>query len=334
MGTGFKLHTSHFNCISIAATSKKHQDLVMSAKSRINSRLHPFVVNERARLKSRDHLKAVDALTEGAGIPDTLKHHSGFHQVYGWLLTKERHMDRLSMLKADVDTQLPRHCLEYKKLRDKNRVKAMSAAQRKLYFKQLQDEREDREHHRLWKRRQNSRPMSAPPSQSSQLLSPMRFLRKQNDLSVSGLRDAKVRGVGSDDEDGNFGGDYVSRRKDQARRDRVRRRVREKSDASEATRRSARRPFSNSGFNRSTESLDVISAVEGIMNGGVFRAPVESHSRFGSARWKDDDRGSTLRSRATATSSAKSTKAIWRDHQGSRDYRYKSDGRDDTMLYL
>ena len=57
-----KLHNSHFYNVSVAATSQKHKMLIENAKSRINTKLHPFVLSEQKRLKSKKHLKVSQAM--------------------------------------------------------------------------------------------------------------------------------------------------------------------------------------------------------------------------------------------------------------------------------
>ena len=114
MGTTEKLHNSHFYNISVAATSQKHKTLIMNAKSRISTQLHPFVLSEQARLKSKKHLKGVDELTKNVDMPDALKHHAGFHQVYGWLLTHEQHTHRMEQLQPSISVDLPKHCKQYR----------------------------------------------------------------------------------------------------------------------------------------------------------------------------------------------------------------------------
>ena len=58
-------------------------------------------------------------------LPDAPKHHAGFHQVYSWMLTHEQHIDRMDVLEPSIKTKLPKHCKQYKYLRDKNRMKSM-----------------------------------------------------------------------------------------------------------------------------------------------------------------------------------------------------------------
>ncbi len=161
MGTTEKLHNSHFFNMSVAAGAEKHKKLILNAKTQVDSKLHPFVQSERERLKARKHLEAVDELTKDVDIPDTLKHHSAFNAVYGWILTHNQHHDRISKLSASVSNSLPAHCKHFRDLRDSNRIKAMSDQQKKLYFKRLEaDKVQARERRRRY--RENQGMYSAP----------------------------------------------------------------------------------------------------------------------------------------------------------------------------
>jgi hypothetical protein len=142
MGTTEKLHNSHFYNMSVAAGMRKHQKLILSAQTQLSSKLHPFVEGERSRLKARKHLKAVDELTKEVDLPDALKHHAAFNQVYSWLLTQGQHEERMGKLKPQVNNRLAHHCDTYKNLRDKNRLQAMSDSQRKNFFAKQERDRE------------------------------------------------------------------------------------------------------------------------------------------------------------------------------------------------
>ena len=181
-------------------------------RSRINTQLHPFVVNERNRLKARDHLRGVNALDRNSTLPDALKHHSGYHEVYGWLLTAEQHQDRMKKLTPSVQSSLPRHCREYKALRDKNRFKSMSTQQKKLF---LQRRREDKVRKQEAAERKAKR--RAQVQEDEKKLAAMKFASPTADYSTTGLREAKVKNVGDVREKDNAAGDYVERRKKEAR---------------------------------------------------------------------------------------------------------------------
>eukprot|EP00520_Triparma_pacifica_P018426 CAMPEP_0118633216 /NCGR_PEP_ID=MMETSP0785-20121206/874_1 /TAXON_ID=91992 /ORGANISM="Bolidomonas pacifica, Strain CCMP 1866" /LENGTH=338 /DNA_ID=CAMNT_0006524067 /DNA_START=60 /DNA_END=1073 /DNA_ORIENTATION=- len=225
MGTAERLHTSHFNCMAIAATSKKHQDLIYNARSRIST---PFVASERRRLKAKEHLRGVDALDKDHVLPDALKHHSGYHEVYGWLLTHEQHNERMGKLTPSISSSLPRHCQEYKRLRDKNRFKSMSTLQKKLF---LQRRREEKIKKQEAAQRERDRSARRKLEKQEQALGDMKFASPTSDYSTTGLREAKFKSVGD------------VRTKEKSTEDYVERRKREAKEA-----RSIRRNDSSSGF--------------------------------------------------------------------------------------
>lgn len=191
------------------------------------------------RLAAKDHLKAVDALDRTKKLPDALKHHSGYHEVYGWLLTAQQHNERMNKLTPSISSSLPKHCQEYKKLRDKNRMKSMSAQQKKLFLQRRREEKvkkqeaAERERGRVVRRRQ----------QEQEQLAAMKFASPTSDYSTTGLREAKVKSVGDVREaKGKATEDYLERRKREARETR-----------------SARRGESSDGFttpNRTTPGPD------------------------------------------------------------------------------
>ena len=200
--------TSSTHCFARHA----HPLLCSPCRSRINTKLHPFVVNERNRLKARDHLRGVNALDRNSTLPDALKHHSGYHEVYGWLLTAEQHQDRMKKLTPSVQSALPRHCREYKALRDKNRFKSMSAQQKKLFLQRRRDEKVKKQEvaERKAKRR-------AQVQEDEKKLEAMKLASPTSDYSVTGLREAKLKNVGDVREKDSAAGDYVEKRKKEIR---------------------------------------------------------------------------------------------------------------------
>jgi len=198
MGTSEKLHNSHFYNTAVAAGALKHKKLVEHAHTQIDSNLHSFVQGERDRLKARKHLKAVDELTKNVDIPDTLKHHSAFNQVYGWLLTREQHHERIEKLSAFVSTTLPKHCKQFRHLRDKNRIKAMSDQQRAVYFRKIEAEKEmKRRKEDEFRKSQGLHYGDAMGTDEFDISQPpMAFLSPDDAFSNTGLRRANTKDVG------------------------------------------------------------------------------------------------------------------------------------------
>lgn len=148
-----------------------------------------------------------------------------FHQVYGWMLGHTQHIERMDGLEPSIKTRLPKHCKTYKYLRDKNRVKSMSAQQKKRYMLKKEEEAEEREARRQAeqhpRRGMRQYEPSADPDQLNQ--GPMKFKAATIDFSVTGLREARMFNVG-DVTDSTKKSQYVEKRRREAQEARETRR--------------------------------------------------------------------------------------------------------------